>query len=95
MKYALPVQVDPGQEVGLGALTVVVVEDLGHKDTLQGLLDPFWKDFWKKLYLKFGETRQTSHLVLHIRGLLQPTASAALQVSASSYQMKISALLPL
>lgn len=37
MKYALQVQADPGQEVGLGAVTAVVVEDLGHDDTLQGL----------------------------------------------------------
>lgn len=52
MKYALRVQVEPGQEVDLGAVTVVAVEDLGHDDTLQGLLDLFWKDLKLHFHLQ-------------------------------------------
>lgn len=51
MKCVLQVPVDPGQEVGLGSVMVVVM-DLDHNDTLQGLLDPFWKNLEVQSYLR-------------------------------------------
>lgn len=63
MMCVLQVSADPGQEAGLGP---VVMVDLDHSETLQGLTDPFFKGLsYLKICKKLLSTKRESDVIVY------------------------------